>query len=226
MFELGDQANLLANLTALLLVLSALAGGGRLLHALGMAAGLLGAIFFIVSETQTAAIWAVVFTLVNVARLARIVHQTRRNFMTAEQRALIEDVLLVMATPQQRKLMKIISWRDAKPGEVLMWQGQQSPPLVYIASGLAAIEHDGTRLGECRAGEFLGEMSLISGERATATVTVSDAARIAMFDRKELLQLSSEMPELSLSLDHAFNRGLTEKLHRMNKERSASGQSE
>ncbi len=220
MFELGDKANLLANAAALLLVLSALAGGSRTLHSLGMAAGLLGAIFFTASDMQVAAIWAVVFTLANVAKLAQIIHETRRSFMTEEQRALIEDVLMVMATPQQRQLLKIISWRDTKPGEVLMWQGQQSPPLVYIASGLADIEHDGTRLGECRAGEFLGEMSLISGERATATVTVSQAARIAMFDRKELLQLSSELPELSLSLDHAFNRGLTEKLHRMNKERS------
>jgi len=222
MFELGDQANVLANLAALLLVLSVLAGGSRILHALGMGGGLLGAIFFIASDLQLAAIWAVAFAVVNAAKLTQIIRETCRNFMTAEQRALIEDVLMVLATPHQRQLMKIISWRDAKPGEVLMWQGQQSPPLVYMASGLADIEHDGTRLGECRAGEFLGEMSLISGERATATVTVSQAARIAIFDRKELLQLSSEMPELSMSLDHAFNRGLTEKLQRMNRERSES----
>ncbi len=220
MFELGDQANWLAHLAALLLVLSALAGGGRLLHAFGLGAGLVGAIYFVASDLQFAAIWAGVFSLVNAAKLARIVHQSRRNFMTSEQRALIEDVLMITATPQQRKLMEIISWRDTKPGEVLMWQGQKSPPLAYIASGQVDVEHDGTHLGECRAGEFLGEMSLISGERATATVTVSEAARIAMFDRKELLNLTSEMPELSLSLDHVFNRGLTEKLQRMNKERS------
>lgn len=220
MFELGNQANWLVNLAALLLVLSALAGGSRILHALGMAAGLLAAIFFTASDLQVAAIWAVIFTLANTAKLARIIHQTRRNFLTNEQRVLIEDVLVIRATAQQRQLMKVMDWRDTKPGEVLMWQGQKAPPLVYMASGLADIEHDGVHLGECRAGEFLGEMSLISGERASATVTVSEAARIAMFDRKELLQLSSEMPELSLSLDHAFNRGLTEKLNRMNKERS------
>jgi CRP-like cAMP-binding protein len=220
MFELGEQADLLANLAALMLVLSALAGGGRLLHALGLGAGVVGAIHFTASDQQVAAIWAVIFALANTARLVRIVHQARRNFMTGEERALIEDVLMVTATPQQREVMKIISWRDTKPGEVLLWQGQQSPPLVYISSGQADIEHDGVHLGECRAGEFIGEMSLISGERASATVTVSEAARIAMFDRKELLQLSSGMPELSLSLDHAFNRGLTEKLQRMNQERS------
>lgn len=213
------------NLAAILLVLAALAGGSRTLHLLGTLAGLSLAASFAGSEDLTdpnwaATIWAAVFAAVNLAQLARIIHQHRRNFMTAEQRELIEQVLQVHDPKQQRHLLEVISWRDAKLAEVLMWQGQRAPPLVFLVSGEAKIEHDEVELGTCGAGEFMGEMSLISGQRATATVTVSDAARIAVFDRDALLRLLPEMPDLARSLDHTFNRGLAEKIQRMNKARA------
>lgn len=207
-------------LAALLLLLAALAGGSRMLHLLGALAGLLLAATYAGAGSLAEAIWAAAFAVVNLVQLARVVHQHRRNFMTAEQRELIELVLQVQDPRQQRHLLEVITWRDAKLAEVLMWQGQRAPPLVFLASGEAKIEHDGVELGSCGAGEFMGEMSLISGLRATATVTVSEAARIAVFDRDVLLRLLPDMPDLARSLDHAFNRGLAEKIQRMNKARA------
>jgi CRP-like cAMP-binding protein len=208
------------NLAAILLLLAALAGGSRTLHILGALAGLLLAASFAGLGNLTGAIWAAVFAAVNLARLARIIHRHRRNFMTAEQRDLIELVLAVHDPRQQRHLLAVISWRDAKLEEVLMWQGQRAPPLIFLAQGQAKIEHDGVELGTCNVGEFMGEMSLISGQRATATVTISQSARIAVFDRDALLRLLPEMPDLARSLDHTFNRSLAEKIQRMNKART------
>ncbi|MES2698254.1 MAG: cyclic nucleotide-binding domain-containing protein [Pseudomonadota bacterium] len=216
MFELTDMSRILVNLAAFATLLAAFAGGGRMLHVLGAVAGILMAIAFAMPMDLPWLAWGAAFAFVNLAQLVRIAHNNRRNFMTAEQRELIEQVLEVREPAQQRDLLGVISWRDAKPSEVLMWQGQKAPPLLYMAQGRAAVEHDGIELGNCLAGDFMGEMSLISGERATATVTVAEQARVAEFDRERLLHLSSEMPELRRSLDQTFNRGLTAKIRRMN----------
>jgi CRP-like cAMP-binding protein len=216
MFELTDMPQVLAHLAAFTLFLAALAGGGRTLHVLGALAGTLMTIAFAMPVNLPWLAWGAAFAVVNLARLARIAHTSRRNFMTPEQRELVEQVLQVREPAQQRDLLEVISWRDAKPSEVLMWQGQKAPPLIYMARGGAVVEHDGLELGKCLAGDFMGEMSLISGERATATVTVAEQSHIAVFDRERLLHLSSALPELGRSLDQTFNRGLTAKIRRMN----------
>lgn len=216
MIELTDMSQVLANLAAFAMLLAAIVGGGRMLHALGAVAGILLAIAFAMPVALPWLAWGAAFALVNLVQLARIATNNRRHFMTAEQRELVEQVLGVREPAQQRDLLEVISWRDAKPNEVLMWQGQKAPPLLYMAQGRAMVEHDGQELGTCLAGDFMGEMSLISGERATATVTVAEQARVAVFDRERLLQLSAEMPGLRQSLDQTFNRGLTAKIRRMN----------
>ena len=60
-------------------------------------------------------------------------------------------------------------------------------------------------------------MSLVSGERATASVTVTNPMRIAVFDRDALTQLARSVPEIPHALDRAINRGLAAKVLRMNK---------
>lgn len=222
MFELDSIAGILSHLGALLLLLAALAGGSRLLHALGLAAGILLAISLGANGATLAALWAAALALANAGQLLRIAHRNRRSIITAEQRDLIETVLQVQDPQQMRELLEIITWRDARPGEVLMWEGQKAPPLIYMVSGTASIERDGVEVGACASGDFMGEMSLISGQRASASVTVVETARIAVFDRECLLRLAERIPAMASALDKTFNRGLTEKIQRMNKARTES----
>lgn len=138
-----------------------------------------------------------------------------------EERDLFERVLRVADLPKQARLRDASRWSSVEPGAVLMREDQQSPPLIYIAKGAVSIERGGAQIGTCKAGEFVGEMSLISGDRASATVVVAEPARIAMFDRDELVLLSDKDHALARLLDGAFNRGLAAKVKRMNSERAA-----
>jgi CRP-like cAMP-binding protein len=220
MFDLKSIYGIISHLGALLLLLSALAGGSRSLHALALAASILLVIPLGIAGATPAALWATALALANAGQLFRLAHRNRRSDMTAEQRDLIESVLQVHDPEQKRELLGVIAWRDAKLSEVLMWQGQKAPPLIYLVSGQVTIEQDGVELGVCETGDFIGEMSLISGQRATATVTVVQAARIAVFDREHLLRLTAQIPSMARALDQTFNRGLTEKIQRMNKSRA------
>ncbi|MFN2100979.1 Crp/Fnr family transcriptional regulator [Altererythrobacter sp. MF3-039] len=110
----------------------------------------------------------------------------------------------------------LLRWEDIASGETLMEQGQPQPPFIYVASGAARIDADASQVGSCGHGEFLGEMSLVSGQTATATVTATEPMRVARFDRDALAQLSRTVPEISKAIDAAINRGLAHKVRRSN----------
>lgn len=208
----------LAHLAALLLVAAMLASSMRRLRMFALGAGIVALVHLaIVRRFDAALFWVVLFVFANAAQLAILRYRSRAGDMDREERELLEHVLRVEEPASQRRMLGLLEWRDAAVGDVLIRQGQIGPPLIYIAGGAAAIEHDGRLVGVCGAGDFLGEMSLVSGERATASVTVTNAMRVAVFDRDALAQLARLVPEIRHALDRAVNRGLAAKVLRMNK---------
>lgn len=184
---------------------------------LAVAAGTLGIAYFAIEDGLGAAVLlASVFTLINGVRLYELIHRARTGAMTREERELFEHVMRIEEPTQQRRLRDLMVWSDVEPGKLLIRQGEVDPPLIYIASGRASIERDGAVVNACGAGEFLGEMSHISGDRASASVTVTHDMRIATLDRDALAQLARSLPEVGKALDGAFNRSLAVKVLRMN----------
>lgn len=221
--DLTDPGNAFAHLSYILLIASMLMTSLRWLRVLALGSGLAAMAHFIFRTQDNASlVWEMLFVLANGSQLVLMQLRARRHHLTAEERELLEGVLEVQEPDHQRRLLGLMQWRDAEVGEVLMKQGQSDPPLIYIASGAAAIEHDGAIVGVCGTGDFLGEMSLITGDKASATVRVTNLMRIARFDRDALAQFTSGVPELNRAFDAALNRGLAHKVLRMNKAAAAA----
>ncbi|TIX51979.1 cyclic nucleotide-binding domain-containing protein [Alteraurantiacibacter aquimixticola] len=218
----GPDAMLL-QVAAVLLIIAMIVPGERSVRLFALLSGIaaLGHFVFFAADSSGLG-WVIVFLIANGLRYGAMLYRSRRGLMDAHERELIENVLKVEEPAQQRRLLDLLKWRDVVMGDVLMEQGQKQPPLIYIASGAAAITHDGRQVGVCGAGDFLGEMGLLTGQGASATVTVTNSMRIASFDRDTLMRLSTAMPELSRAFDHALNRGLAAKVLRMNRAASSS----
>ena len=61
-------------------------------------------------------------------------------------------------------MLKLARWQTREPGEVLVEEGQAKPELVFIARGAASVEKGGAIVGVCGPGDFLGEMSFLTGK--------------------------------------------------------------
>ncbi len=180
-------------------------------------AGLLGIAYFGLTKGLSAELaFVAAYIIVNVAQLFELRRRARDGVMTREERELFDHVMQIEEPSQQSRLRDLMLWQDVEVGTQLITQGQADPPLIYIASGRAEIERDLAIVSECGAGEFLGEMSHVSGERASATVTVTQDMRMARLDRDALGQLARSLPEIGKALDRAFNRSLAVKVLRMN----------
>ncbi|MEE4199928.1 Crp/Fnr family transcriptional regulator [Erythrobacter sp.] len=190
----------------------------RLMRLLLLIAGIFGVLHFaFAEEVGTGVVLALAFLAVNTARLYQLWSRARSGSMTSEERELFDHVMKIEDPSQQNRLRDLMEWRDMEVGEMLIEQDQIDPPLIYIASGRAAIERDGQIVSEVGAGEFVGEMSHISGEGASATVKVAHPMRMARLDRDALAQLTRSLPEIGRAVDGAFNRSLAVKVVRMNR---------
>ena len=114
------------------------------------------------------------------------------------------------------RMLKLARWQTKEPGEVLVEEGEAKPQLVFIARGAASVERGGTIVGVCGPGDFLGEMSFLTGKPASATVRVANETRCCVFDPGVLRVLTDKNPGIRQSLEVSFNRNLVGKLERMN----------
>lgn len=220
-FDTGDAALLVAGI---LLVASFAMTSMRWLRIIALVAGAAALFWAIVTGPGSLVVVLIAaFVIVNGGQLLMMILRTRQHHLSAEERELLEGVLQVQEPEQQRRLLGLMRWQDARPDDVLMQQGQARPPLIYLASGAAAIELDGAVVGVCGSGDFLGEMSMVTGETASATVRVTHAVRIARFDRDALAQFTATLPEMKRAFDAALNRGMAQKIARMNEAAAVSG---
>lgn len=219
---MGEWSTIFGWFAGVALVAAMLPHQVRNIRILCLAAGLFGVLYFaFAQEWGFGLVLAAVFLIVNAMRFAELVKRARSGTMTSEERELFDHVMQIEDPSKQNRLKDLMTWNDIEVGEVLIMQDQVDPPLIYIASGRAAIIRDDVIVSECGAGEFVGEMSQISGNLASATVKVTQAMRMATLDRDALAQLTRSLPEIGRAVDNAFNRSLAVKVMRMNK--GASG---
>ncbi len=211
-----DTIGLLPYLAGILLVAAFLMTSIRALRVFALTAGLAAFASFLSGGDELALLIAGLFVVVNAAQLLVLMRRAQAGTAMGDEQLLFDGVLGIGDSNHRGRLRDLITWRTARVGEVLMEQGQPDPPLVYIASGVAGVEIGERRVGLCGAGDFLGEMSLVSGDKASATVRVIEPMRIAVFDRDALGHFSREVPELGIAFSGALNRGLASKIDRMN----------
>lgn len=87
-------------------------------------------------------------------------------------------------------------------GTVLMREGSIGFELVIIADGQAVVTSDvhGELLATLGAGDFIGEMSLLSGEPRSATVTVTTDAEVLVCTRREFRSILDIAPTIGLRI--------------------------
>ncbi|WP_370188848.1 Crp/Fnr family transcriptional regulator [Qipengyuania sp.] len=215
-------ASILAYGAALLAVVAMAATTIRHLRYAMLVAGLGALGHFALTGQVGWAVVALVFAAVNAVQISVLRRRARRGSMLEEESSLFGRLLGVEDPGRQQHLRDLMTWLDVEEGEVLMRQDQPDPPLIYVARGGVRVECDGRIVGTCGPEEFLGEMSLVSGQTASATVIVAERSRVATFDRDALAHYARAVPEVDTALTHALNRGLAAKVRRMN-EAAAQG---
>ena len=100
--------------------------------------------------------------------------------------------------------------REYKDGEIIIRQNDYTNDFLIIAGGRVELwkrpekATKESKIAELTAGNFFGEMSLISGRRRTATARAAGTTRILEIPRKAILKLLGAAPRARALVDQAF----------------------
>jgi CRP-like cAMP-binding protein len=99
----------------------------------------------------------------------------------------------------------------AEPGDALFEQGALPFELFVIEEGEVEVVRDGEPLATLGAGELVGEMSVLRGERRMASVHAVTSVTAIALSADDLNEMAAEMPEVVRSM-----RRITEERARRN----------
>ena len=95
-------------------------------------------------------------------------------------------------------------------GEVLFRQGEPGDELFVIVSGDVRVLSGERELARRHAGEFVGDMAIISGEPRAATLVAAGDVRTLSIDRQQFEGLLRERPETGLAVMRVLAQRLRE----------------
>lgn len=215
--QLLDPAHLLTQIPYALLVLSMLMNDMGWLRAIAVSAGVIRIVnraFFDIDPVIV--FWETIFVAVNVAQLAILWYYTKRHRFSADEHHFVANLPRDVERRKLRRLLRTARLATARPGDRLTEEGKPVAEVMYLAEGVVQIEREGRIIAVCGPGDFLGEMSFLSGNPASATAVVVKPARFFAFEQEKLRTMLAADSDLRRALDAGFSRNLIGKLAKTN----------
>jgi CRP-like cAMP-binding protein len=85
-------------------------------------------------------------------------------------------------------------------GRKLTEEGASGKEFVILVEGFADVRRRGRKVNSLRAGDFLGEIALVTGTPRTATVTTTSPVRVLVIAAPAFRGLLRRMPSLQLKV--------------------------
>ncbi len=107
------------------------------------------------------------------------------------------------------EIARIADEIDFPAGKDLIVQGEPGRQFFVVIDGTVEVVKDGEPLSVLRGGsEFYGEISLVSGSAATATVTTATPVRALVIAPQHFRALLDSSPAIQRRILHAFSERL------------------
>lgn len=170
----------------------------------------------------SSALIQIAWIIISIAGMVRLYWITRPRQFAAHELMLKDGKFAGLEPAHFRQLLDAGQWHDGKQGDVLTVEGEPVKALSYLLEGHARVTFRGTEVALCAPGSLVGEGGALTGEAATATVTLSGDGRYFSIDGSKLAALASRNAELGVYLRRLFSDDLRDKLMESNRDRSGS----
>jgi hypothetical protein len=162
--------------------------------------------------------WDVVFIAINLYQMYWLAAEGRKFKRMEHAHLLRQGVFAGFSDTQLARLVTAGTWRILEHGTVLTREGEPVGELALLCNGQAVVEAQGNIVAHLRGGAFVGEMAFVSGNPASATVTVEHTTRAFIFDMEKLRKLVETDDLVAVAIHRVIGRDLAQKLQLRNDE--------
>lgn len=158
--------------------------------------------------------WHAVFIVVNLYRVGLLLWERKPIQLTKAEQALHAGPLGNLTPQQVRRVAQHGAWQQWEPGTELVAEGAKQHQLILLHEGQADVRSQGRSIATLHGGQFVGEMSLLTGAGASAQVVATSPVRTVAWP-EEWVETADHDSELQVALQAALGVDLVHKLHRM-----------
>tara|TARA_B100001013_G_C24555873_1_gene420510 strand:- start:202 stop:852 length:651 start_codon:yes stop_codon:yes gene_type:complete len=159
--------------------------------------------------------WNIAFITINASHIVWIIYENRGVKFTEDEQELFETVFRNFSPVEFLKLLRQGTWLHASAGDTLAVQGENLGRIMLVFHGLADVSIDEGKVAEVRDGEFIGEMSFLTEEEASATVTATEPTRYLAWNKQQLRKFLNRNPSLRFAMQGVLGVDVSKKLKEM-----------
>jgi hypothetical protein len=156
--------------------------------------------------------WNVLFIGINVYQIYLLVLERRPVRLEEDEQRLYQLAFRSLTPREFQKLLGIGRWEKAGEGEVIVKKGEDLDRMLVIFAGSVDVRSGERKLVELKEGQFVGEMSFLSGERPTVDVVAKQGARFVSWPKAPLRAFLEEHGGLRATLQTILGADLVGKL--------------
>lgn len=213
----------IGQLAFLLLVIAMFARDTHRLRAIVAVASLIGLAHALFASGSTLlAFWWGVLLLACIALLGKRSLENAKVRFTPDEESMLQGVLSGLPRSRARHLLDQGFWLSGREGDTLTREEEAVSHLYYLSSGEARVMSHGRQVGVCRPGDLIGELSILSGESASATVVLDGPARFWCAPGNVLRPYLEAHEDVRHAIEQGFTASLRHKLRESNERLAAS----
>lgn len=112
-----------------------------------------------------------------------------------------------------RELAKTADELDIREGTVLTREGRTGKEFFVLVDGTAQVTKSGKEIAELKAGDWFGEIALITDSPRTATVTATSPVDVLVITDRRFRTVVETMPSIALKVLSCVGERLTRDAH-------------
>jgi CRP-like cAMP-binding protein len=113
-----------------------------------------------------------------------------------------------------RALARIADELDLREGTVITREGRPGREFFVLVSGTADVTKKGKKVAKLGAGEWFGEIALLTDSPRTATVTATSAVDVLVVTDRRFREVVETMPSIALKILSTVSSRLADDAHR------------
>ncbi len=156
--------------------------------------------------------WNVLFMTVNLVQIGILLRERRPRRLAGPEQELYEQVFSELAPGEFRRLLKLGEWREIEPGRTIVQRDTVVHDMLVLRQGGLEVRTAGGVIARLQPGQFVGEMSFISGDKATADVVATEPSRLLAWPQESLNELLEKKPVLAHKIRGILGRDVVAKL--------------
>ena len=157
--------------------------------------------------------WNVLFTGINIVQIYILLLERKPVQLNEEEQQLYRMVFRALKPREMLKLLKLATWNTVAAGQRIIEQGATLNNLMVVYSGNASVQTGGREVANLKGGQFMGEMSYLTGGRTHASVVAQTPLRYVSWSKDQLKKFLEGNPELRATLQMILGVDLVAKVN-------------